>query len=206
MKIAREVLVAGAGIVGASCALELQRRGCKVTLIDPRSPGGGCSFGNAGNVVAGAVVPFAMPGNLLRIPSWVLSPYGPVSIKLRHLPRLTPWLLRWLKASHSTNARHISKAMHALHRDTFSLYLPLLRELGETDLIRKVGQLYVSRHLHGADGGALSGALRAEAGVRVEAVSGGQIQDLAPVLSKDYSSGIFFLTTVSAPIPTGWCK
>ena len=192
MNFEREIVVAGAGIVGVNCAIELQRRGCKVTLVDPRPPGQGCSFGNAGNVVAGAVVPFSMPGNLRRIPSWVLSPYGPLSIRLRHLPRLTPWLLRWLKASHPTNVRHISKAMHALHKETFDLYLPFLRELGEADLIRKVGQIYVSRHPHGADGDALSGVLRSEAGVRVEALSNGQIQDLVPALSKEYRSGIFF--------------
>lgn len=192
MKIARLILVAGGGIVGVNCAIELQRRGCKVTLVDPRQPGDGCSFGNAGNVVPGAVVPFSMPGNLLKIPSWVLSPYGPLSIRLRHLPRLAPWLLRWLKASHPANVRHISKAMHALHKETFDLYLPILRELGETDLIRKAGQLYVSRHAHGADGDALSGVLRAEAGVRVEALSSGQIQDLVPALSTAYRSAIFF--------------
>ncbi|TIU68039.1 MAG: FAD-binding oxidoreductase [Mesorhizobium sp.] len=193
MSIPKKVLVAGGGIVGINCAIELQRRGCSVTLIDPRSPGDGCSFGNAGNVVAGAVVPFSMPGNLLKIPSWVLSPYGPLSISLRHLPRLAPFLLRWLRASHPANVRHISKAMHALHKETFNLYLPLLKELGEIDLITKAGQVYVSRHPHGADGDTLSRALRAEAGVRVEALSGGQVQDLVPALSAAYGSGILFL-------------
>ncbi|EJB07151.1 glycine/D-amino acid oxidase, deaminating [Rhizobium leguminosarum bv. trifolii WSM597] len=192
MSIPKEVIVAGGGIVGMNCAIELQRQGCSVTVVDPRAPGDGCSFGNAGNVVAGAVVPFSMPGNLLKIPSWVLSPYGPLSISLLHLPRLMPWLLRWLKASHPTNVRQISKAMHALHTDTFDLYLPLLRELGEPDLIKREGQLYVSRRAHGADGDALSRALRTEAGIRIEAVSGGQIQDIAPALSKAYCSGIFF--------------
>ncbi|WP_287320981.1 FAD-binding oxidoreductase [Mesorhizobium sp.] len=192
MSIPKEVIVAGGGIVGMNCAIELQRHGCSVTVVDPRAPGDGCSFGNAGNIVAGAVVPFSMPGNLLKVPSWVLSPYGPLSISLRHLPRLAPWLLRWLKASHPTNVRHISRAMHALHRETFDLYLPLMRELGEPDLIRRVGQLYVSRHPRGAEGHALSRALRTEAGIRFEAVSGGQIQDIAPALSKTYCSGIFF--------------
>ncbi|PBB58132.1 MULTISPECIES: FAD-binding oxidoreductase [Mesorhizobium] len=192
MSFPKEVLVAGGGIVGINCAIELQRCGCSVTLVDPRAPGDGCSFGNAGNVVAGAVVPFSMPGNLLKIPTWVLSPYGPLSISLRHLPRLAPWLMRWLKASHPANVRRISKAMHALHRETFDLYLPLLRELGEGDLIKKAGQLYVSRHPHGADGNALSGVLRADAGIRVEALSGGQIKDLVPALSNTYRSGIFF--------------
>ncbi|MER8944151.1 FAD-binding oxidoreductase [Mesorhizobium sp. M0915] len=192
MQPPKRIVVAGCGIIGIMCALELQRRACDVTVIDPRAPGEGCSFGNAGNVVAGAVVPFSMPGSLLKIPNWVLSPHGPLSIRLRRLPWLLPWLLEWLKASHPTNVRHISKAMHAMHAETFDLYLPLLRELGESNLITKVGQLYVSRHAHGAEGDALSRALRAEAGIRVERLSGGQIRDLVPALSREFCSGILF--------------
>jgi len=44
----KRVTVIGAGVVGLACAAELQRRGHDVTLLDPRPPGEGCSFGNAG--------------------------------------------------------------------------------------------------------------------------------------------------------------
>jgi len=35
------IAVIGAGIVGCSCALWLQRKGFAVTLIDPEDPGSG---------------------------------------------------------------------------------------------------------------------------------------------------------------------
>jgi len=41
-------LVVGAGVVGLSAALYLQRAGVQVAVIDPLGPAGGASFGNAG--------------------------------------------------------------------------------------------------------------------------------------------------------------
>ena len=43
-----DAVVLGAGIVGVSIALHLQKRGRQVVLIDRRKPGEETSFGNAG--------------------------------------------------------------------------------------------------------------------------------------------------------------
>ena len=48
----RTALVIGAGVVGVSCALHMQRRGLKVTLIDRGEPGEAASFGNAGRIAS----------------------------------------------------------------------------------------------------------------------------------------------------------
>ena len=52
-----QILVLGAGIVGVSAALNLQRRGLRVTLADRQAPGEGASYGNAGILVPGGIVP-----------------------------------------------------------------------------------------------------------------------------------------------------
>jgi len=46
-----DALVAGAGIVGAACALELARAGMKVAVADPRPPGSGATAAGMGHVV-----------------------------------------------------------------------------------------------------------------------------------------------------------
>ena len=56
------VTVIGAGIVGVCSTLWLQRAGFKVTLIDAGAVGEGASFGNAGNISPGSVVPYLIPG------------------------------------------------------------------------------------------------------------------------------------------------
>ena len=58
----RHVVVVGAGIVGTATAIWLRRFGADVTLIDRDPPGQGASFGNAGVLAAGAVVPVTTPG------------------------------------------------------------------------------------------------------------------------------------------------
>ena len=52
MKAYRQVAVIGAGMVGVSTALWLQRMGCEVTLIDREGPAAGASTGNAGIIAA----------------------------------------------------------------------------------------------------------------------------------------------------------
>ena len=44
------IAIAGAGIIGLSCALELARRGASVTLYDPNPPGRGASWAAAGMI------------------------------------------------------------------------------------------------------------------------------------------------------------
>src|SRR4051794_41001794 len=56
------IVVVGAGIVGVCTAWHLLRRGTQVTLIDRDPPGRGCSYGNAGAVGPGSIVPLATPG------------------------------------------------------------------------------------------------------------------------------------------------
>ena len=46
-RAAPAIAVVGAGIVGATTAYMLSRRGAHVTLIDRAEPGRGCSYGNA---------------------------------------------------------------------------------------------------------------------------------------------------------------
>jgi len=55
-----DVIVLGAGMVGVSCALHLQRRGRSVVLIDRRAPGLETSYGNAG-LVQRETDPYALP-------------------------------------------------------------------------------------------------------------------------------------------------
>ena len=55
------IVVVGAGIVGISSALYLQKAGFEVTLVDRDAPGNGASFGNAGAIAPHAFVPVNSP-------------------------------------------------------------------------------------------------------------------------------------------------
>lgn len=65
----RTALVLGAGMVGVSCALALQKRGIAVTLIDRKEPGRETSYGNAGVLASSSIVPLNNPRSMRRSPT-----------------------------------------------------------------------------------------------------------------------------------------
>ncbi|HIN60903.1 MAG TPA: FAD-binding oxidoreductase, partial [Gammaproteobacteria bacterium] len=51
------IVVIGAGMVGVSCALHLQRTGCRVILIERNTPGSGTTYGNACTIARFGCIP-----------------------------------------------------------------------------------------------------------------------------------------------------
>jgi len=187
----KQIVVVGAGIVGASCALALQRKGHAVTIVDSREPGDGCSFGNAGNISPGSVVPYSIPGSLRKLPKWLFDPSGPLSIRPSYFLRFMPWGLRWLAASRREAATRISQAMHLMHGGSLEAYAQLLRESGNASLVRMSGQLYASRIPGKAHGSEVERELRRAAGVRLEFLDGGQLREIEPTIGPQFHSGLW---------------
>src|SRR4029077_17317858 len=162
--------VIGAGTVGVCCALYLQRDGHRVTLIDRSSPGRGCSFGNAGVIQIGACVPIATPGVLRQVPKMLLDPEGPLVIRWQYLPRLAPYLLRFIAAAQPTRVEAIAKSLASVLGHAIDAYRPLIAAAGAQDLIRDSGELYVY-HTDAAFAAARAAHdLRRRNGVRIETV------------------------------------
>ncbi|MDO9526752.1 MAG: FAD-dependent oxidoreductase, partial [Gemmobacter sp.] len=82
------IAIIGAGIVGVSTALWLQRAGRDVILIDKSGVAEGASFGNGGVLASCSVVPVTGPGLLKRAPRMALDPNQPLFLKWGYLPRL----------------------------------------------------------------------------------------------------------------------
>ena len=74
-------LVVGAGFVGVSTALWLQREGHRFILIDKAEPQQRASFGNAGVLAVSSILPVTMPGLLGKIPRMVTSSSEPIFLR-----------------------------------------------------------------------------------------------------------------------------
>ncbi len=72
--MSKVVVVIGAGICGAACALWLRRSGHDVLLLDKSEPGMGASYGNAGLLAQWAIVPMNEPGIWKNLPRYLLDP------------------------------------------------------------------------------------------------------------------------------------
>ena len=187
----RHVIVLGAGIVGLSAALSLQRDGHRVTLIDRMPPGEGTSFGNAGLIQVDAVLPIAMPGILRKVPGMLMDPEGPLVIRWRYLARLAPWLLRFVAASRPDRVETISRALAALLAHAHDSYRPLLAAAGAENLFVPTGELFVYRRRAAWEASKPDHEHRRRLGVPMEEVGRDEMRQLEPALSPDVEFGVF---------------
>ncbi len=185
-----QVTVVGAGIVGISCALYLQRAGFEVTVVDRHGPGEGCSYGNCGGIAVTEFMPLSQPGHLLKAPGWLLDPLGPLAVKWSYLPQLTPWLLRFLSAGRKARVAQIVAAATALCHAAWDDFAPLLKAAGSDGLVmpEECLSLYGSEAELRADQAKLDYCARY--GLTLERIPGSALRDLEPDLAPDFAWGV----------------
>ena len=182
----------GGGIVGVCCALYLQRDGHSVVVIDPGGPGEACSSGNAGQFVTGYCVPLGLPGIAREVPAMVMDPLGPLTIRWPYLPRLLPWLLRFLAASSPGRVGEIAQALYRLNKDALTAFAPLLEQAGAEHLIRRNGRLDVYQSERVFAKAQVKFDLLRRCGVKVELLDQNGVRELEPVLADRCSQGAFY--------------
>ncbi len=177
------VTVIGAGVVGLASAAALVRRGHRVTLVDPRPPGEYCSYGNAGCLSRASCVPLGLPGVWKKVPGWLADPMGPLSIRLRHLPTLAPWLWRFQRASTAARVATIADALHALLDPTIERWRALAAWAGVPELIVQHGYAFAYDSAASFAADAFGHELRRRRGVALEVLEGAAIRAFDPALS-----------------------
>lgn len=187
------VVVIGAGVVGAATAIELQRDGHRVTILEPGEPGGeqAASYGNGTLLNPSSILPMSSPGIWRKVPGWLANPLGPLAIRWRYLPRLLPWLTRFLRAG-ATEAQvaMTARALRPLLLNAPELHRRLAEEAGVGELISRQGMLSVfpSRAEFAAE--EMEWRLRRENGVRWLELSADELRQREPTLSRRYTFGV----------------
>ncbi len=176
-------LVVGAGVVGLACAAALQREGRAVTLVDPRPPGEYCSFGNAGCFSRSSVVPLGLPGLWKKVPGYLLDPAGPLAIRWRYLPRIAPWLVRFVRASSPVRVEAIAAALHALLDPALAEWRALAQWAGVPELVVQRGHAFAYTSVDAFAADAFGRALRERFGVRIDVLAGAAIREFEPQLA-----------------------
>ena len=120
MTAKKHIAVVGAGIVGVSTAIWLQREGHDVTLIDRAGPAEGTSFGNGGVLASCSMVPVTVPGLLTKAPRMLFDPNQPLFLRWGYLPRLLPWLVRYLRNANAADTKRIAGAVAPIVADSLT--------------------------------------------------------------------------------------
>jgi len=179
-----DVVVLGAGIVGISVALHLQKRGRSVFLLDRRGAAEETSFGNAGLIQREGVYPYGFPhdfGALLRygFNRTIDAHYHPSA-----LLDLAPFL--WKYWHHSRRERHaqIARLYSKLIEHCVAEHDALAAEAGAGGLFQRKGWMRVFRTHRERDLRIAEAARwRAEFGVNFADLNQAQLQEKEPHLA-----------------------
>ena len=141
----KRVIIIGGGIVGVCSALEAQRAGFNVTLIDRKKPGRETSFGNAGVLSESSVMVLNNPELLKSLPKLLLNRtrgfrYSPLFV-LKNLG----WFLKFLSYCTVSHTRHAGHALRALMQLSLDRHKDLIAEAGVGNIFRHQGWFKVFR-------------------------------------------------------------
>ncbi|TNF86639.1 MAG: FAD-binding oxidoreductase [Gammaproteobacteria bacterium] len=200
------VFVLGAGIVGVCCALELQRRGYHVTLVDRRGPGEETSAGNAGILSYSNVTPLADPALWPRLHRLAMNLDTDFLLHYPHLPSLVPWLLSFLRRCRRQTYLHDGDAMSALTLASIDLHRHWIDDAGVQSLLNRGGGLKLYRQRRTFLRDRLERELLQRCGIKHTPVDADQIYELEPDLKRVFEQGVLIDESISTRNPEKLCK
>jgi len=74
-----------------------------------------------------------------------MDPEGPLSIRWSYLPRLVPWLARYVHAGYFQDVDHTARALQVLCDPTVELFKKLAEEAGRPELVRDSDYIWAYR-------------------------------------------------------------
>ncbi len=179
------VAIVGAGIVGVSTAVWLQREGYNVVLIDRAGPGEGTSYGNGGILASCSVVPVTVPGLIRKAPGMLLDRDSPLFLRLSYLPKLLPWLTRYLLHTRPQETRRIAAALEKIVGDSLEQHQTIAKGTPAEKWIVPSDYLFVYRDRAHYEGDAFGWRLRRELGFEWDELDADAFNEYDPVFSNE---------------------
>ena len=198
-----DVIVLGAGMVGASAALHLAKRGLSVALIDRRGPGEETSYGNAGIIEGNTYFPYPFPLNPVSLFKIAFKLAPEANYHLSHLPRLAPWLFSYLRHSRGSGMLDFAHKMRPLFANAVAEHEALLQEAGAEKYLRKNGWLKVYRSVRGLQDADRDLEVIARAGISFDRLDTNGALALEPDLAPIFERAVFWPGAASLSNPLG---
>nr|WP_306267485.1 FAD-binding oxidoreductase [Pararhizobium sp. IMCC3301] len=183
----QHVVVVGAGIVGVSAAIWLLRKGVDVTIVDAQAPGSekAASFGNAGILAACSVAPVTAPGMVRKSPKMLLDPNFPLFLRWSYLPRLAPWLLKYLSNANDNDTRRIARGIAPITYDSMEQHRALTKGTAAAQWLTSSDYSFVYPNRAAFEADQYTWMLRKSAGFEPELIEGSAVREFEPNLSPD---------------------
>ncbi|AXT36302.1 FAD-dependent oxidoreductase [Phaeobacter sp. LSS9] len=209
--MSKTIVVIGAGVVGVSTALRLQSElaptNGQVILLDRKGVAEETSAGNAGAFAFTDLEPLATPGIMKKAPAWLLDPLGPLSVPPAYALQLTPWLIRFWRASWRDRYQTVVSAQASLMQ---LAQLATERQIADTKgeaMMQRDGalQLYESEAEFAAS--QRGWQLRRDHGIRFSLLhSPAEIAEIQPGLSPRFTHAGFTPDWMNTCDPKAWVE
>ena len=179
----KPIVVIGAGIVGVSTALWLQKQGKEVILVDKALPGNGASMGNAGLLAQWAMVPVNAPELWKSAPKYLLSKSSPIFLRWHYFPKLLPWLIKFMANATESRSKKIIENLAPLVQDSVDQHKSLVKGTSAEKWLRdsKFSYIYKTHEAFKAD--AYGWKVKSEYGFIPNLILGNDVRDEEPILS-----------------------
>ncbi len=186
----RRIAVIGAGIVGVASALALQRDGHDVVLIDPREPGEATSYGNAGILGSSSMVPVTGPGLRRKAIPMLADRASPLFMRWSYLPRLMPWLMKYMSHCSPGETRRIAAALAPIVGDSLNEHLALAGDTPAARWITPCDLLYLYPNRAAFEGDSFTWDIRRHHGFDWQILESEALASYDPAFGRpDFASG-----------------
>jgi D-amino-acid dehydrogenase len=197
-----DVIVLGAGMVGVSAALHLQKRGRTVVLVDRRGPSEETSYGNAGLIQREGVVPYPFPSDPWKIAQYAFNMLPEANLHYSALPKIAPWLYRYWRASSPEGQARTAAGAKPLIEHCVTEHEALMADAGITGMMRRTGYLRIYRSPEKLEAAIKQETIdREKYGVNFTVVDAQKIQEIEPHIIGKLAGGLLMPDPVSVPDP-----
>jgi D-amino-acid dehydrogenase len=202
-----ETGIIGGGIIGSATAAWLIAEGHKVTLFERTPEEKPASAGNAGFLALPEISPVSRPSVIASVPGWLIDPLGPLALRMRDLPALTPWLARFVAAARPHQVAHATVSLAFLMKTALADHQELARRGHLGEAMRRTGAFHVFDSERGFRAVEDEWAERTRHGVDVRPATVDEVRSVVPALRGPFTHALFapdyWLVTSPAEVLTG---
>jgi D-amino-acid dehydrogenase len=195
-----DVVVLGAGIVGVSAAFAARQRGLSVVLVDRREPGSETSYGNAGILSSGSIMPLNKPSLWNALPSYLTNRHAALRWDPAWAIRNIDWVARFLANAAPSRLKPRATALHGLIGASLKLHREWIVKADAAQRIRETGWLKAWRS-DAVAAARQEQAFLADHGIASELLDRQAISALEPTILPVYKVGLLHTQTASVDSP-----
>ena len=196
-----DVAVVGGGIIGTTAALELQRRGHAVTILERDEPGAGTAAGSAGYLAYDDILPIPSPSVVAGLPRMLFDRQGPLVVQPSYVLHLAGWGMRFVAAARPSAVRAAIAALASMNRLARDAHVELAARAGAQRYLVNESVFHVCRTAATLDATAALIPMLEREGFEANVVDRSALVAAEPIVGGEVAGAVAFPNSHRCPNP-----